>query len=227
MILGSDVKRITKAICTCVNSHIAWNGINREQVSAAHKQYTESPAFSSNFDGRSMSVHQEFYQQLHQASLFNNPRGISSADRLIYILSCKSANIGTDRCDILDTICPRMVRPVGDPVHIGSLRAVHCGRYIGRGGTGIREAVHGTPVGNITVAFDPQDQENVQIHATFSCRRRNARRVIEGLRTRAGYYQDDTPVPFRERDRFNRNNPFVGLPGFYAGPPGNQEEDMD
>lgn len=228
LILGSDVKRITKAICTCI-SHSAWNEIQRGHINEAHSRYTSSQAFQTNYDGRPESVHKEFYTNLSQAGLFFNHHSISSADRLIYVLSCKAETSGTVRVDILDKICPRTVRPVGDTVHIGSLKVSHRGRYVGRGGTGIREAVHGTPVGHITIRFsDPDAQNNVQVYATFSSRRRNARRVVEGLQTRARYYQEDMPVPFRERDRFNsRGITAQYLYGSYAGPSGYVEQEMD
>lgn len=143
----------------------------------------------------SRTLLKDFYVKLYEKNIFTmNNNG--SADRLIFILSNKLLPVGQVREDILERICPIKQRPPGEPVHIGSLKADHTGRFFGRGGTGIREAVHGIPVGNITIDMRPiSNSDMVEAHATFSCRPRHNTQVLEGLSQRVGYYEHTQPVP--------------------------------
>lgn len=147
-----------------------------------------------NFDG-SRALLKEFHAKLSNMNMFMR-NNTGSADRLIYILSTKLLPPGHLREDILDKICPIIQRPPGESVHIGSLRETHTGRFFGRGGTGIREAVHGIPVGNITINLRQSTNAGmVEAYATFSCRPRHNAQVLEGLTQRVGYYVDEQPVP--------------------------------
>lgn len=98
----------------------------------------------------------------------------------------------------MQIICPRRERPTAPVVHLGSLKKFHRGRFFGSNGSGIREAMHGIPVGNITIAFGESNGDTVTAHATFNCKRRHRERVERELRTRLGYYQTDEPIPLRK-----------------------------
>ncbi|XP_052062235.1 uncharacterized protein LOC127702169 [Mytilus californianus] len=198
LICESDVKRITKVVCPCENGpNQAWRSITPDKIMECHNIYTHSSAYEG-------SIHKEFYERVKQLNLFTG-NGNGSADRLIYILSNKLLPVGHERDDILERICPIKQRPPGDPIHIGSLKEAHTGRFFGRGGTGIREAVHGIPVGNITIDIRQiTNSDMVEARATFSCRPRHIQQVLEGLRQRVGYYVDNTPVPLRARQQHGR-----------------------
>ncbi|XP_071177179.1 uncharacterized protein [Mytilus edulis] len=201
LICQSDVKRITKAVCTCTETvNKAWNRITQTNIQEAHNTYKNS--VSSDNSRTSLK---DFYVKLHEKNIFTmNNNG--SADRLIFILSNKLLPVGQVREDILERICPITQRPPGESVHIGSLREAHTGRFFGRGGTGIREAVHGIPVGNITVDIRQSTNSGmVEAFATFSCRPRHNQQVLEGLRQRVGYYEDEQPVPLRARQQHGRS----------------------
>ena len=97
----------------------------------------------------------------------------------------------------MQIICPRRERPK-PIVHLGSLKESHIGRLFGHNGTGIREAVHGIPVGNIEITFSESNGDTVTAHATFNCKSRHIELVKRELRTRLGYYQTDEPIPLRK-----------------------------
>lgn len=197
LICQSDVKRITKAVCSCSCAEFvnqAWSTITQPNIQKAHDYYTSTV----NFDG-SRALLKEFHAKLSEMNMFMR-NNAGSADRLIYILSTKLLPPGHVREDMLDKICPITQRPLGESVHIGSLRTEHTGRFFGRGGTGIREAVHGIPVGHITIDMRPNTNTGMtEAHVTFSCRQRHNSQVLEGLRQRVGYYVDVQPVPLRAR----------------------------
>ena len=98
----------------------------------------------------------------------------------------------------MQMICPRRERPNIPVVHLGSLKKSHIGRLFGSNGTGIREAVHGIPVGNIKITFGESNGDTVTAYATFICKRRYIEPVERELRTRLGYYQTDEPIPLRK-----------------------------
>jgi hypothetical protein len=98
----------------------------------------------------------------------------------------------------MQIICPRRERPTVPVVHLGSLKTSHIGRLFGNNGTGIRETMHGIPVGNITFTFRKINGDTVTAHATFNCKRRHIELVERELRTRLGYYQTDEPIPLRK-----------------------------
>ncbi|VDI25707.1 Hypothetical predicted protein [Mytilus galloprovincialis] len=178
----------------------AWITITQPYIQDAHTYYQRSVTN----DG-SKTLLKDFYVKLQEKNSFTmNNNG--SADRLIFILSNKLLPVGQVREDILERICPITQRPPGEPVHIGSLKADHTGRFFGRGGTGIREAVHGIPVGNITISIRPiSNSDMVDAHATFSCRPRHNQQVLEGLSQRVGYYEENQPVPLRARQQHGRS----------------------
>lgn len=202
MIVYSSINRITKAVCTCA-TYPAWQNIGRDKINKAHEVYKQSSIFQSS-DGCA-SVHKLFYDRLFNANLFQNPDRITSADRLVYILYCEILRqTDVPQNDIMQNICPRRERPTVSMVHLGSLRESHRGRFLGRSGTGIREAVHGIPVSNITIAFGESNGDTVTANATFNCRRRHVGLVQNGLQTRLGYYQTVEPIPLRERGNRGR-----------------------
>lgn len=172
---------------------LAWSTITQHNIQEAHEYYTSTV----NFDG-SKALLKDFHSKLRDTNMFMR-NNTGSADRLIYILSIKMltpGNPGHGREDMLVKICPITQRAPGESVHIGSLREAHTGRFFGRGGTGIREAVHGIPVGNITINLRQSTNAGmVEAYATFSCRPRHNAQVLEGLTQRVGYYVDEQPVP--------------------------------
>lgn len=192
----SDINRITKAVCTCAtNQHPAWQDIKRDKINEAHEVYKQFSTFKT-----SVHAHKCFYDRLCNGMLFQNPNRITSADRLVYILYCKiQRQTGVPQNDILQNICPRRECPTTGVVHLGSLKQSHCGRFIGKSGTGIREAIHGIPVGNITINFGESNGDTITARATFNCQRRHIESVENGLRTRLEYYQTDEPIPLRDR----------------------------
>ena len=204
MILNSDINKITKAVCTCV-TNLVWQNIGRDKINEAHVAYRQSSIFQ-NSDESDTSVHKYFYDRLVKGKLFENPDRITSADRLVYILHC--CNIprqpGVPQNDIMQMICPRRERPNVPVVHLGSLKKSHIGRLFGSNGTGIREAVHGIPVGNIKITFGESNGDTVTAYATFNCKRRHIELVERELRTRLGYYQTDEPIPLHERGNRGR-----------------------
>ena len=100
----------------------------------------------------------------------------------------------------MQIICPRRERHTVPVIHLGSLKDSHIGRFLGSNGTGIREAVHGIPVGNIKITFSESNGDTVTAHATFNCKRRYIELVVRKLLTRVESCQTDEPtcIPSRK-----------------------------
>ena len=160
--------------------------------------YRQSSIFQ-NSDGSDTSVYRHFYDRLVEGRLFHHPDRITSADRLVYILHCIiPRQPSVPQNDIMQIICPRRKCPTVPVVHLGSLKKSHRGRFFGYNGSGIREAMHGIPVGNITITFGEINGDTVTADATYNCKRRHIQLVEKELRTRLGYYQTDEPIPLRK-----------------------------
>ena len=160
--------------------------------------YRQSSIFR-NSDGSNTSVHKDFYDRLVEGNLFQNPDRITSADRLVYILHCNILRQSGVPQNDMQIICSRRERPK-PIVHLGSLKESHIGRLFGHNGTGIREAVHGIPVGNIEITFSESNGDTVTAHATFNCKRRYIELVVRKLLTRVESCQTDEPtcIPSRK-----------------------------
>lgn len=165
-----------------------WNSITKDKLIEAHQKFQGHFLRGVSHDLSRQSL-RELYEYFQSKNMFT---GSGSADRLIFIFAAKEQCVASN---ILDDICPISRQQPQQSVHLGSLKTNHVGRFIGRGGTGIREAVHGIPVGNIDLNFVDMNNGNVDVRATYNCRPRNGRRIQAALNHRRQFYQGDVAIP--------------------------------